>query len=264
MTHTRDASSPSPIRRTRAVDLQVGHRRWSRADRRFLIVRPSAGLVSCADHASRQRRGRPTQTGHRVARHRGRPSPFPTNRPPWPAPGYSPNEDITLHAQLGDLLAALVELGALVDREPFLLAPLNAVLVHPVPKRAHMDPQIPGHLSDRLARLPHNPDRPLTGTRDRTSVVSLGITTPHRGCLHTSGGCPVAPEGRRSARPACHLIEDRNNLGAAWSLQGRSRTPTAGVWWHVFSCAKPSVAVARARLHRARQAGCACSGFVGA
>jgi hypothetical protein len=63
-------------------------------------------------------------------------------------------------------------------------------LVHPVPERALMDPQIPGHLSDRLARLPDNPDRPLTELGSYLRRVS-GITTPHRGCLHASGGCPT-------------------------------------------------------------------------
>jgi len=52
---------------------------------------PHRGLLSRADHASRQRRGRPAQTGHRVARHRGRPPSFPTNRPTWPVSPYSSN-----------------------------------------------------------------------------------------------------------------------------------------------------------------------------
>ena len=39
-------------------------------------------------------------------------------RPRWPARCYSPNEDITCHAQLSDLLAQLVQLGALVRAQP--------------------------------------------------------------------------------------------------------------------------------------------------
>jgi hypothetical protein len=74
-------------------------------------------------------------------------------------------EDITLHAQLGDLLAQLVQLGALVDREPFLLAPLHAVLVHPVSERALVDPEIPSHPGDGLARLPHDPNGAHTELR---------------------------------------------------------------------------------------------------
>src|SRR6266545_4517225 len=78
-------------------------------------------------------------------------------------------EDITLHAQLGDVLAELVQLGAFVDAEAFLLATLDAVAIHPVAQRPRVDPEIPGHHSDRLARLTHDPDRALT---------ELGVVLP--------------------------------------------------------------------------------------
>jgi len=37
--------------------------------------------------------------------------------------------------------------------------------VHPVAQRPRVDPQVPGHRSDRLARLTHDPDRFLTELR---------------------------------------------------------------------------------------------------
>ena len=73
--------SPNPIHRT-SVDLQVGHRRWSRADRRFLIVRPSPGLLSRADHA------RPATTR---ATSSNRPSSGETSRPSLAAPDEQAN-----------------------------------------------------------------------------------------------------------------------------------------------------------------------------
>src|SRR3990170_6294985 len=74
-------------------------------------------------------------------------------------------EYITLHPQLGDVLAQLVQLGPLVDGEAFLLAPLNPLPVHPVAQGARVDPEIPGHRSDRLAGLTHDADGPLTELR---------------------------------------------------------------------------------------------------
>src|SRR5215831_14387821 len=74
-------------------------------------------------------------------------------------------EDITLHAQLGVLAPEPVELGPLVVAEPVLVASLDPVLVHPVAQRPGVDPEISGHLGDRLARLANNPDRSLTELR---------------------------------------------------------------------------------------------------
>jgi CubicO group peptidase (beta-lactamase class C family) len=74
-------------------------------------------------------------------------------------------EDITLHPQLGVLPLQVLEPGPLIDREAFLLAALDAVTVHPVAQRPRVDPKVPGHLSDRLPRLAHDPDSALTELR---------------------------------------------------------------------------------------------------
>lgn len=83
--------NPNPIRET-CVGLHV--RISSLEPGRASVLRCSAlvGLLSRADHAPRQRRGRPAQTGHQVARNRGRPSSFPTNEPTRLAFPYSSNE----------------------------------------------------------------------------------------------------------------------------------------------------------------------------
>jgi hypothetical protein len=78
-------------------------------------------------------------------------------------------EDITLHPQLGVLPLELLEPCALVDAQAFLLAALDPVPVHPVAQRPRVDPQISGHLRDRLAGLTHDPDRALT---------ELGVVLP--------------------------------------------------------------------------------------
>src|SRR5215217_1131572 len=101
-------------------------------------------------------------------------------------------EDITLHPQLGDLLAQPRKLSAFVDVQADGLAALDPVPIHPVAQRPRVNPEIPGHLSDRLAGLTHDPHRALT---------ELGVVLPT--CLwhhHSSyampphfGGIPGRP-----------------------------------------------------------------------
>src|SRR3990170_4756633 len=101
-------------------------------------------------------------------------------------------EYITLHPQLVDVLAQLVQLGPLVNGEAFPLAPLNPLPVHPIAQGARVDPQIPGHLSDRLARLTHDPHSPLTELGSYFLRIS-DMTSPHSGSLHGLRGYPDLP-----------------------------------------------------------------------
>src|SRR5680860_187019 len=80
-------------------------------------------------------------------------------------PDHGSLEYITLHPQHGNVLAELVQLGALVHSKAILVASLHPVTVHPVTQGARVNPEIPGHHSDRLARLTHNPNGPLTELR---------------------------------------------------------------------------------------------------
>src|SRR2546428_4615374 len=74
-------------------------------------------------------------------------------------------EDITLHPQLHDIATELVKLASLIARESLSVTPRDLVLVHPVPKRPRIQIKITGDLSDRLARLPNNPNRALSKLR---------------------------------------------------------------------------------------------------
>lgn len=152
--------------------------------RRLLAVPPQPGTPPSPRNPLRQPRHpsrgvvtpgepHPTQTGHRVARHRGRPSPFPTNKPPWPAVEYSPNEDITLHAEFCVLLFELGEPGPFVDVQTLGLAPLDPVLLHPVPQRARVNPQIVGYLHDPPCWSPKQSAPRPHGTPGRTSFALL-------------------------------------------------------------------------------------------
>lgn len=66
----------------------------------------------------------------------------------------------------------LVQLDALIPRETLSLSPFDPVLLHPIPECPRVDPQIIGNMSNRLARLPNNPDRTLTELRVNTFSVS--------------------------------------------------------------------------------------------
>src|SRR5215207_4085333 len=74
-------------------------------------------------------------------------------------------EDITLHPQLRVLPFELLKASAFIDAETLAPTTRLAVAVHPVTQGARVDPQIPSHLRDRLARLAHDPHRALTELR---------------------------------------------------------------------------------------------------
>src|SRR5450631_1453529 len=65
--------------------------------------------------------------------------------------------------ELGVLPAQPDQLGPLTLTQPTVtIGPLPGPPIgrHPVPQSALVDPQVPGHLGDRLPGLPHDPDRP--------------------------------------------------------------------------------------------------------
>jgi hypothetical protein len=96
-------------------------------------------------------------------------------------------EGMTLHAQLRDLLAELAQLGSLVARKPFALTPLDAVLVHQFPS---VPSWIPRSRAICAIGLPVSRTIRTAPSRNSGSYFRRvsGITTPHKGCLHTSGG----------------------------------------------------------------------------
>jgi len=71
-------------------------------------------------------------------------------------------EHITLHRQLSVLLTQPRQLRALVLAQRAVpLTPPAPVQHHPVTQGSLVNAQVPGHLRDRLAGLPDNPDRAL-------------------------------------------------------------------------------------------------------
>src|SRR6266542_2373087 len=76
--------------------------------------------------------------------------------------GHAALEHVTPHPQLGVLPAQPNQLGPLVLTQPAaVLATAAPVSVDPVPERPIVDTQLPGHLRDRLTRLPDQPNRAL-------------------------------------------------------------------------------------------------------
>src|SRR5512142_1434769 len=76
--------------------------------------------------------------------------------------GHTALEDIALHRQLGVLLPQPDQLRPLVlTQRPIRLPAAAPVSIDPVAQGALVDPQVPGHLRDRLARLPDQPHRAL-------------------------------------------------------------------------------------------------------
>src|SRR5262249_50302703 len=75
-------------------------------------------------------------------------------------------EDITLHRQLRHLATQPHQLGPLIRAQPAVTG-LAPVPVHryPVGQGAFLDPQVPRHRRDRLARLPHDAHRALAKLR---------------------------------------------------------------------------------------------------
>src|SRR5690348_12897475 len=105
--------------------------------------------------------------------------------------GHRALEDITLHRQLRVLPPQPDQLRALVlSHRAAALTPCPPVLGAPVPQGALIDPQIPGHLRDRLPGLTEDPNRHHRGTHDRASVVSPSPPTSLRRCLHATRGSP--------------------------------------------------------------------------
>src|SRR5215212_1625842 len=91
-------------------------------------------------------------------------------------------EHITLHPQLRILPLQLTQTGSFIDVQAVLLAALDPLPIHPVAQGPRIDPEVPGHLSDRLAGLTHDPHRALT---------ELGVVLPT--CLwhhHSSYAMP--------------------------------------------------------------------------
>src|SRR5436190_22773110 len=74
--------------------------------------------------------------------------------------GHAALEHVAPHGKLGVLTAQPDQPGPLVLIQPAIAAlALPTVPGHPVLQRARVNPQVPGHLRDRLARLPDQPDR---------------------------------------------------------------------------------------------------------
>jgi len=99
-------------------------------------------------------------------------------------------EDITLHPQLRVLRLKMNETGPLINGEALDLAPLDPFLLHPIPQRSRVQPQIVRDASDWFARLQDNPNRPLTNSGSYF-LRSSDMTSPHSGSLHTLRGCPA-------------------------------------------------------------------------
>jgi hypothetical protein len=88
--------------------------------------------------------------------------------PPLPAPrlfhlkGYRAFKHIMLHLKLRHLTAQPDQLGPFVLVQPAVAAhAASTILGQPVLQCARADPQVPGHLRDRLARLVRQADRAL-------------------------------------------------------------------------------------------------------
>ncbi|UVF80943.1 hypothetical protein NWF22_16335 [Gordonia mangrovi] len=73
-------------------------------------------------------------------------------------PDHRSLEDITLHPQLGDLLAQPFELDGVVCGQLTAALSLGARPLDPVAQRALVDPHVPGDLSDRLTCLFDDPN----------------------------------------------------------------------------------------------------------
>ena len=117
----------------------------------------------------------------------------------------------------------LSQLGPLVLAQPTVTTRARLSLAHPVRQRARVDPQLPGHLRDRLAGLPHNPNRALPELLDQTSFVPQPSPSPLRGCLHATRGNPVGLQGLMALRVRSGWLR----FGAwetAWS-------EVVGMWW---------------------------------
>src|SRR5690348_4039271 len=106
--------------------------------------------------------GKPPPPGcHQPSGQRSKRPPLPPHRVLHPE-GHAAFEHITLHRQLSVLLTQPGQLRPLIlTQRAVTLAAAALVGIHPVAQGALIDPQIPGHLRDRLTRLPDQPHRAL-------------------------------------------------------------------------------------------------------
>src|SRR5262245_55676529 len=74
-------------------------------------------------------------------------------------------EDITLHPQLSNLTLEAAHVSGIDPGALGLLAPGEAVLLHPVPQRGGADAELPGNLNDRLAGLSNDRHCPFAELR---------------------------------------------------------------------------------------------------
>ena len=93
----------------------------------------------------------------------------------------------------------------------------------PVAQRALVDPQLPGHLRDRLPGLPHHPHRALLEVlielpiRSSPSPLLKGDVSTLRGEAHCSRRNPIIsarPARQRSSNAAFHASRSRPRSGA--------------------------------------------------
>src|SRR6185436_7701800 len=127
-----------------------------------------------------------------------RPSGRRSGRPPLPPhrvldpEGHAALEHITLHRQLGVLLAQPGQLRPLILRQgPVRIAAAPLIRVHPVPQGPLVDPEIPGDLRDRLAGLPDQPDRALPEVLIERPACLCHRRPPLRRCVHATRGNPI-------------------------------------------------------------------------
>src|SRR5215467_9626735 len=83
--------------------------------------------------------------------------------PSRPGPeGHAALEHVAPHSELSVLFTQPGQLGPLIlGQLPVPAVPAPPVSVDPVAQRPLADPEVPGHLRDRLAGLPHQPHRAL-------------------------------------------------------------------------------------------------------
>src|SRR5689334_3944385 len=105
--------------------------------------------------------------------------------------GHRALEDIALHRQLRVLLPQPLQLRPLVlTQRPVALTPGTAILGTPVAQRSLVDPELAGHLRDRLARLPHDAHRTDLEVLIELPTCLCHRLPPQRRCLHAKGGSP--------------------------------------------------------------------------
>src|SRR4051812_40740579 len=112
------------------------------------------------------------------------------------------------------------QLGALVlaQRRVAVLPPA-ALAGAPVAQRALVDPQLPGHLRDRLAGLEHQLHRTVLEVRIELPVLPAHRSSSQR-CLHATRGSP------RSASPPTGACSASNDSATTRSAPPRPSPPS--------------------------------------